>query len=164
MAELEAFANSLAPDDHVVVESTAVSWAVVDLLSRHAGRVTISNSMRTKAIASAKVKTDKVDAKVLAELGAAGLLAEVWVPDAESRELRRRLAHRRSIVVSRTTVRNRVQAILDRNLIGPLGRDGPLRQEGQVRAGSGRAARARARAARVGASPPRRPRGGDRHR
>jgi hypothetical protein len=32
-------------------------------LAKHAGRVTVSNPMRTKAIASAKVKTDKVDAK-----------------------------------------------------------------------------------------------------
>ncbi len=52
MADLEAFADSLAPDDHVVIESTSVSWAVVDLLGRRAGRVTVSNPMKTKAIPS----------------------------------------------------------------------------------------------------------------
>jgi hypothetical protein len=41
--------------------------------------------MRTKAIASAKVKTDKVDAKALAQLGAADFVAEVWVPDVPTR-------------------------------------------------------------------------------
>lgn len=70
MADLEAFADSLGPDDHVVIESTSVSWAVVDRLGRRAGRITVSNPMKTKAIASAKVNTDKVDARVLAELGA----------------------------------------------------------------------------------------------
>ncbi len=43
MADLETFADSLAPDDHVVIESTSVSWAVVDVLGRRAGRVTVSN-------------------------------------------------------------------------------------------------------------------------
>jgi hypothetical protein len=66
-AGLRSFAGSLGPDDHVVVESTSFSWAVVELLAERAGRVTISNPMKTKAIASAKVKTDKVDAKVLAQ-------------------------------------------------------------------------------------------------
>jgi transposase len=38
------------------------------------GRVTVSNPTRTRAIASAKVKTDKIDARVLAQLGAADFL------------------------------------------------------------------------------------------
>ena len=68
-------AESLRPDDHVVLESTSMTWAIAELLGRHAGRVTVSNPLRTKAIASAKVKTDKVDAKVLAQLAAAEFLA-----------------------------------------------------------------------------------------
>ena len=95
--DLPVFARSLGPEDHVVLESSSVTWAVVDLLSRHAGRVTVSNPMQTKAIAQAKVKTDKVDAKVLAQLGAADFLAEVWVPDEQTRALRRRLAHRSAL-------------------------------------------------------------------
>lgn len=92
--DLRTFAESLTHEDHVVLESSSVTWAIVDLLAGHAGRVTISNLMETKAIASAKVKTDKLDAKVLAKLGAADFLAEVWVPGAETRALRRRCAHR----------------------------------------------------------------------
>ncbi len=72
--DLPAFAESLGPEDHVVIESTSISWAIVDLVAQHAGRLTISNPMQTKAIAQAKVKTDKVDAKVLAQLGAADFL------------------------------------------------------------------------------------------
>ena len=69
--QLRAFAQSLGPEDHVVLESTAMTWAIAELLAAHAGRVTVSNPMRTRAIASAKVKTDKIDARVLAQLGAA---------------------------------------------------------------------------------------------
>ncbi|MCA1679777.1 MAG: transposase, partial [Actinobacteria bacterium] len=79
--QLRMFAQSLGPQDHVVLESTAMTWAIAELLAEHAGRVTVSNPMRTRAIASAKVKTDKIDAKVLAQLGAADFLPEVWAPD-----------------------------------------------------------------------------------
>src|SRR3954447_26035544 len=74
--QLRAFAESLGPGNHVVLESTAMTWATAELLSKHAGRVTVSNPMRTRAIAWAKVKTDKMDARVLAQLGAADFLPE----------------------------------------------------------------------------------------
>jgi transposase len=96
--ELAAFAQQLGAEDEVVVESTSITWAVVDLLAEHAGRVVVSNPLRTRAIASAKVKTDKIDARVLADLGAAEFLPQVWAPDAATRALRRRVAHRTSLV------------------------------------------------------------------
>jgi transposase len=115
--QLREFAASLGPTDHVVLESTAMTWAIAEMLSEHAGRVTVSNPMRTRAIASAKVKTDKIDAKVLAQLGAADFLPEVWAPDAATRALRRRVAHRSSLVRQRTRLRNQIHAVLSRNLI-----------------------------------------------
>ena len=114
--DLSVFAESLVPTDHVVLESTSVSWAIVDVLAKRAGKVTVSNPMKTRAIASAKVKTDKVDARVLAQLGAADFVAEVWVPDAETRALRRRVAHRAGLVRQRTGLRNQVHGVLARNL------------------------------------------------
>ena len=94
-----------------------MTWAIAELLAEHAGRVTVSNPMRTRAIASAKVKTDKIDAKVLAQLGAADFLPEVWAPDEATRALRRRIAHRSSLVRQRTRLRNQIHAVLARNLI-----------------------------------------------
>jgi transposase len=52
--DLSVFAESLAPTDHVVLESTSVAWAIVDVLAKRAGKVTVSNPMKTRAIASAK--------------------------------------------------------------------------------------------------------------
>jgi len=115
--ELQAFAESLGPDDHVVLESTSFTWSIAELLGRYAGKVTVSNPMQTKAIASAKVKTDKVDARVLAQLAAADFLPEVWAPDPATRALRRRVAHRASLVRQRTRLRNQVHAVLARNLV-----------------------------------------------
>jgi transposase len=116
-SELRVFAQSLGPTDHVVLESTAMTWAIAELLAEHAGRVTVSNPMRTRAIASAKVKTDKIDARVLAQLGAADFLPEVWAPDEATRALRRRVAHRSSLVRQRTRLRNQIHAVLTRNLV-----------------------------------------------
>ncbi len=115
--ELAAFAAELDADDEVVIESTSITWAIVDLLAERAGRVVVSNPLRTRAIASAKVKTDRVDARILADLGAAEFLPEVWTPDADTRALRRRVAHRASLVKQRTALRNQVHAILTRNLV-----------------------------------------------
>ena len=77
----------------------------------------ISNPLRTRAIAEAKVKTDKVDARVLAELLAAGYLPGIWWPDEDLQALRRLVARRGGIVRERTRLKNQVQAILHRNLL-----------------------------------------------
>lgn len=70
------------------------TWAIADLLRESGARVVVSNPLRTKAIAEAKVKTDKVDALTLAQLLAADFVPEVWVPDQDTRRLRRDVAGR----------------------------------------------------------------------
>ncbi|HEY9287081.1 MAG TPA: IS110 family transposase [Candidatus Dormibacteraeota bacterium] len=115
--ELRAFIDELSPQDQVVLEASLNTWQLADLLRTRAGRVVVSNPMKTKAIASAKIKTDKVDAEVLARLLAADFVAEVWIPDAELRALRRLLAHRLSLVRQRTQLRNRIHAVLIRNFL-----------------------------------------------
>lgn len=107
----------------MVLESTVNTWKIADLLRAHAGRVVVSNPMKTGAIAEAKVKTDKVDAAVLAQLLAADFIPEVWVPDEATRALRRQVAHCSSLVVQRTRLRNRIHAILHRNLVEAPGTD-----------------------------------------
>lgn len=118
-AALEAYGAGLSADDEVVVEATGNTMAVVRVLSPFVARVVVANPLQVKAIAHAHVKTDKIDAGVLARLRAAGFLPEVWVPDAVT-ERRRRLAARRSqIVRQRTRLKNEVQSILHAHLIAP---------------------------------------------
>ena len=80
--------EALTPQDRVALEATTNTWAVADLLRPHVAAVTVSNPLRTKAIAEAKVKTDKVDAEVLAQLLRCDYLPPVWQPDEKTRELR----------------------------------------------------------------------------
>jgi transposase len=72
-----------------------------------------------KAIAHAHVKTDKIDAGVLASLRAADFLPEVWLPDAGTERLGRLVARRNQVVRHRTQIKNEVHAILHAHLIPP---------------------------------------------
>ena len=114
---LRLFADSLAPTDEVALEATCNTHAIVRLLAPQVARVVVSNPQKTRAIAEAKVKTDKVDAEVLAQLLAADYLPAVWVADEATAALRRQVARRAHIVRQRTRLKNQVQAILHRNLV-----------------------------------------------
>ncbi|MGH3040553.1 MAG: IS110 family transposase [Gaiellaceae bacterium] len=114
---LRLFAQSLAATDEVAIEATVNTFAIARLLDEHVARVVIPNPLRTRAIAEAKVKTDKVDARVLAELLAAGYLPGIWHPDEDLQALRRLVARRSGIVRERMRLKNQVQAILHRNLL-----------------------------------------------
>jgi transposase len=113
---LEAFARTLRPDDQVALEASTNSFAIAELLTPHVGRVVVSNPLRTKAIASAKVKSDAIDARTLAQLLAADYLPEVWQPDPATQALRRLVGLRAGLVRQRTGLRNRVAAIVARHL------------------------------------------------
>lgn len=113
-----AFAQkALNKDDDVVLEATGNTATVVRLLQPFVHRVVIANPLQVRAIAWAKVKTDKIDAATLARLHAARFLPEVWMPT-EDVELQRRLVAERTQLVSQMTrLKNRIQSILHANLI-----------------------------------------------
>src|SRR4051812_9559048 len=114
---VRAFAEELGPADEVALEATGNTWAIATLLASRAGRVVVSNPVKTRAIAEAKVKTDKVDAQILAQLLAADYLPAVWRPDPATAALRRQVLRRAHIVRQRTRLKNQVHALLHRNLI-----------------------------------------------
>jgi transposase len=68
--------------------------------------------LRCKAIASARLKNDKVDAAILAQLLRADLLPEAWIAPAEVRQLRALLRHRTGLVRLGTQQRNRIHAVV----------------------------------------------------
>ena len=114
---LAAFAAGLTKNDIVVVEATGNAAAVAEVLAPHVGRVVIANPKQVRAIAHAKIKTDKIDAAVLAQLYASGFLPEVWIPDENTQALRRQVTRRNQIVRQRTRLKNIVQSILHAHLI-----------------------------------------------
>jgi len=122
-AGLEGFGRTLNKEDEVVIEATGNAMAVVRALEPHVARVIVANPLQVKAIAHAHVKTDKIDAGVLASLRAANFLPEIWLPDADTERLRRQVARRNQVVRHRTRIKNEVHAILHAHLIPPCPHD-----------------------------------------
>jgi transposase len=118
VSEFEAIARRLTKHDTVCFEMTTNAFAIARLFNTNASaRVMVSNPMKTKLIGSARVKTDKIDARVLAELARADFLPEVWLPDNETESLRRLISRRSNLVRRRTAIKNDVHSILHRNLV-----------------------------------------------
>jgi transposase len=115
--DLREWASTLRHDDQVVLEATTNSDAIATMLRHVVARVVVSNPRKTRAIAEAKVKTDKVDARILAQLLAADFLPETWVADDQTRTRRRLVWRRTQLVKQRTRLKNQVHGILARNLV-----------------------------------------------
>ena len=116
-AEIEAFAGGLRPDDSVTLEATGNALAIVRILEPHV-RVVLANPKATKAATRLRAKTDRIDARTLAQLLAGGFLPEVWVGGEATHALRRRVGRRVHLVRQRTKAKNQVHAVLLRNLAG----------------------------------------------
>lgn len=112
--ELLRFATQeLRKTDRVALEATMNTWPVVEILRPHVAQIVVGNPVKTRVIAEAKVKTDKVDAEVLAQLLRCDYLPDVWQPDAATQAQRRLLTHRTALTGQRTRHKNHVQCLLN---------------------------------------------------
>ena len=136
--QLQEFALQLRPTDRVAMEATGNALAIARIIGPHVAAVEIVNTRRLKAITESKQKTDRHDAKTLAQLLAAGMFEGSWQPDEATRMLRRRVARRARLVAHRTRSKNEILAVLHRNLkprppmsdpFGVAGREWLARQE-----------------------------------
>jgi transposase len=141
------FLETLAAFDQprVALEATYGWEWLADLLEDAGCELHLAHPLRTKAIASARVKTDAVDARTLAHLLRTDLLPEAYIAPRELRDLRDLLRHRIALTRIRSALKQRVGAILAKhgiarpysNLFGPGGsrflaeldlREGPRRR------------------------------------
>jgi transposase len=96
-----------------VAFEAAFGWGwLLRLLEDYGFDPHLVHPLRCKAIASARLKNDKVDAATLAQLLRADLLPEAWIAPAEVRQLRALLRHRASLVRLGTQQRNRIHAVV----------------------------------------------------
>ncbi|HEY4914460.1 MAG TPA: IS110 family transposase [Candidatus Dormibacteraeota bacterium] len=115
--QIELFASSLGPDDRVALEVTGNAWEIARLIEGHVAQVLVVSPSDT-GIRQARAKTDRLDARTLARLLAAGSLDAVWMPDRETWVMRRRLSRRGQLVHARTRAKNEIHAVLMRQLVG----------------------------------------------
>jgi transposase len=114
-SKILGFFAALNGKTKVVIESTSNWYWLYDLLNDNGFEVVISNPVKTKAIASARIKNDKVDSHMLAQLLRAELVATVHVSNPQMRQLKELLRHRSKLVGDSVRMKNRIHNILAKN-------------------------------------------------
>lgn len=110
--EMRRFFQLFPPDSRVTVEATGNWYWLVDLLQQLQMDVALANPLQTKVIAHARVKNDKVDARMLNHLRRTNLLPTCWIPTPADRNQRDSLRVRLRLMQYRTQLRNAIRAIL----------------------------------------------------
>ena len=104
--------GGLPPGTPAAFEAAFGTGWLVELLEDYGFSPHLVHPLRCKAIASARLKNDKVDAAILGQLLRADLLPKAWIAPPEVRQLRALLRHRVQLVRLRTRLRNRIHAIV----------------------------------------------------
>jgi transposase len=104
----------------VAVESTFNSYWFVETMCQVGINTVVIDPRKTKAIGIGMVKTDKIDAKTIAELNRLNSLSMTYVPKKDIQEIREITRQRVDLVSIRTQTKNRVINILHRNCIYKL--------------------------------------------
>ena len=113
-SSVENFLKPFTDDSSAVLESCR-NWCVMhDWLEDIVDDVILANPFKVKAIAEAKIKTDKIDATVLADLLRADLIPQCYIAPRKIRDIRSLLRERMFFVRLRTMTKNRITTVFDR--------------------------------------------------
>jgi transposase len=96
----------------VAVEACGFWPAFREVVEPEVRRLVLVHPQRVKAIASAKLKNDRVDSQTLAHLLRCDLLPESWKADGETQARRQQVRLRTTLVRQRTRLKNQVHAVL----------------------------------------------------
>lgn len=111
---IKKYFTQISISANIVMESSSVWYDTYRFLTNELGykNVTLSNPYLTKAIVASKKKTDKIDAKILADLLRGGYIATCYVPDKKIVEQRQLVRYRKKLVQWRTSLKNSIHGIL----------------------------------------------------
>jgi transposase len=110
--ELCRWLRDLPPPVEVAVEACSFWPAFQEAIQQQVRAIHLVHPQRVKAIASAKLKNDRVDSATLAHLLRCDLLPEAWMADRDTRERRQQVRLRISLGQHRAALKNQVHAIL----------------------------------------------------
>ena len=109
---LARLVHQLGVEVHGCIEMMSGAVWVRDRLAACGWTIEVADARKVKAIAPLACKTDRVDARVLAELVRRDLVPTVWVPSLDERAIRERLRRRSHLVRLRTSAINRTFGLL----------------------------------------------------
>jgi transposase len=110
--ELRRWLRDLPRPVNVAVEACSFWPAFQEAIGKQVDCIRLVHPQRVKAIASAKLKNDRVDSATLAHLLRCDLLPEAWMADRDTRERRQQVRLRISLGQHRAALKNQVHAIL----------------------------------------------------
>ena len=110
--KLKMFFKKYSVSSQIAVEATMNWIPFYEALESIGCSVVLSNPLQTKAIASARIKNDKVDSRVLADLLRTNLLPTVYIQPPDIRDLKELVRQRALFVHMRTRVKNRIHSVL----------------------------------------------------
>jgi len=108
--ECRAFVEDLPHPIRLVMEATGNWQYLYECWADLVEEIQMAHPLKTKAIASARIKTDRIDKRTLAHLGMADLVPQAYIPPREVRDLREVLRHRAFLVGLQTKVKNRIHS------------------------------------------------------
>src|SRR3989344_8091341 len=106
-----------------VIEATQNWMWMVRILQDKSLPVTLAHPLRTKAIASARIKTDELDAKTLAHLLRADLVPMAYIPTIKEQESRDIARARCQFVKQQTWIKNQIHSLLTKENLIPEASD-----------------------------------------
>src|SRR6266545_844630 len=112
---LKALVDRVAEHDEpvcAVIESMTGARFVHDTLESHGWSVEIADAQKVKGLAPLAVKTDKIDARVLAVLSERDLVPAIWLPDPAVRREREQARFRLHLVKHRSMLKHRIHSTL----------------------------------------------------
>jgi transposase len=103
----------------MVIESCRDWSRTYELSEDLVEEIILAHPLKVKAIASAKIKTDAIDSRTLAQLLMADLIPQAHLRKGNNRVKQRVIRHRASMVVMRTRVKSRIHDLVDSQLLPP---------------------------------------------
>jgi transposase len=116
---LQQYLTRVPVDTRIAVEATGNWMWLYELLEDRHPDLVLAHPLKTKAIASARIKTDKIDAPTLAQLLRADLVRAAYIPPRKIRDTRETLRYRASLVRLRTQLKNTIAAIVSTTGVPP---------------------------------------------
>jgi transposase len=98
--------------DRIGMESSNQVVPLYRELARQGYTVSVSHPKKTRYIAEAKIKSDRVDSKAIAELVRLDALPLAYIPDEETAMLREKVRRRAFLVRERVKLRTKIKSIL----------------------------------------------------
>jgi transposase len=108
---LARLAFELGDDVKACLEMMSGALWVRDQVLACGWQVEVADARKVKTVAPLAAKTDKVDARLLAELSRRGLVPALWLPSLDERALRERLRRRMHLVRLRTSAKARIAGL-----------------------------------------------------